>query len=325
VDLSIISVNFNSVDYLRPCVASIYEWTHGISFEIIIVDNASPTGDIDRLKEEFPKIKLVKSGANLGFAGANNLGFKHSLGEWILFLNPDIKLNSPALSVMLERARSLPELGIAGCRLLNADRSVQTSSIMKFPGILNSLLQLESLRLRWPKLWGIGPLFSTSPEPARVDAVSGACMLVKREVFEKVAMFSEDYFMYSEDLDLCYKVTRAGLKNYHIGQAAIIHYGGASSVPERQTVMKTEAELLFCEKSYGHFYRLMFRIALVLNAMARLTIMAILRCFGKSVVVRYSLDSAWTRWRTILKTLLANDRSAAGPLNKGADYGATRA
>jgi N-acetylglucosaminyl-diphospho-decaprenol L-rhamnosyltransferase len=325
VDLSIISVNFNSLSYLRECVASIYQWLHGVSFEVIIVDNASPAGDIDRLKEEFPEIKLIKSGKNLGFAGANNLGFKYSSGEWVVFLNPDTKLISPALNVMLERARSLPKLGIAGCRLLNSDGSVQTSSIMKFPGILNSMVQLECLRLRWPKLWGIGPLFSTSPDPVSVDAISGACMLVKREIFEKVAMFSEDYFMYSEDLDLCYKTARAGLRNVYIGQAEIIHYGGTSGIPEWQAVMKTQAELKFCEKNYGPFYTLLFRNVLAVNALARLTVMAILCRFAKSLATKQRLDSARARWHAILKTLLARDPSAACRLSKGAGYGTTSA
>jgi len=325
VDLSIISVNFNSLNYLRECVASIYQWTHSISIEVIILDNASPAGDIDLLKEEFPQLKMVKSGKNLGFAGANNLGFKHCSGEWVVFLNPDTKLISPALNIMLEQARSLPELGIAGCRLLNADRSVQTSSVMRFPGILNSMLQLECLRLRWPKLLGIGPLFSTGPEPVRVEAISGACMLVKREIFEKVSMFSEDYFMYSEDLDLCYKTARAGLPNFHIGQAEIVHYGGTSGIPEWQAVMKTQAELKFCEKNYGQFYTLLFRNSLVLNAVARLTVIALLRCFAKNLATKQRLDSARARWSTILKTLLDRDQSAACRLSKGTGYGTTSA
>jgi len=321
VDLSIISVNFNSLNYLRECVASIYQWTRGISFEVIIVDNASPSRDIDRLKDEFPQIKLVKSSKNLGFAGANNLGFKQSSGQWLVFLNPDTKLISPALNEMLERGESVADLGIAGCRLLNSDRSIQTSSIMNFPGILNSMLQLESLRLRWPKLCGIGPLFSTSPEPVHVEAISGACMLVKREIFEQVAMFSEDYFMYSEDLDLCYKTTSAGLRNVHIGQAEIVHYGGTSAIPEWQNVMKTQAELKFCEKNYGQFYALLFRNALAINAMARLTAIAILRSFTGGLAPKQRLDSARARWSTILRTLLARDQSATSRLSKGAGYG----
>lgn len=320
MDLSIISVNYNSLDYLRSCVASIHQWTRGISFEIIVVDNASPKGDIDRLKEEFPDVKLVKSETNLGFAGANNLGFRHSSGDWILFLNPDTKLTSPALNVMFEQARNLPEVGIAGCRLLNADGSVQTSSIMNFPRILNSIFQVEPLRLRWPGLWGIGPLFTANAEPVQVEAVSGACMLVQRQVFETIKMFSEDYFMYSEDLDLCCQAIRAGLKNYHIGQASLIHYGGTSSGAEWQTSMKTKAELLFCERNYGRLYASAFRLALALNAAGRLLTIALLRWFGTGAFATNRLESARARWKCTLKTLLAWEQSAESPVSNRTGY-----
>src|ERR1700730_8165906 len=212
MEISIIFVNWNSLNYLRECIASIYEHTHGIAFEIIVVDNASPEGGVDALKEEFPDLVLIKSGENLGFAGANNLGFKQSKGKCVLFLNPDTRLLNPAINIMLQALHSLPGAGIVGCKLLNGDLPVQTSSIMKFPGILNQVLQSEVLRLRWPSfpLWNIGPLFSSNPEPVKVEAITGACMMMRRDVFEKVGMFSEEYFMYAEDVDLCWKITRAG-------------------------------------------------------------------------------------------------------------------
>jgi GT2 family glycosyltransferase len=306
MDLSIIFVNWNSLDYLRECIPSIYKWTRGLRFEVIVVDNASPVGDVDRLQFEFPGIKLIKSEKNLGFAGANNLGFKHSSADNILFLNPDTKLVSEAIGEMMRHLQSLPEAGIVGCKLLNADLSVQTSSIMKFPGIWNAILQIEYLRLRWPELCGIGPLFSSHPAPVEVEAISGACMLVRRDVFEQAGMFSEDYFMYSEDLDLCYQTIRAGFKNYYVGQASIVHYGGKSSVAERQNVMKTTSELRFCEKNYGRAYTLMFRIVLIFNATGRLAVLAIARSFRKPEGENGKLNSAWVKWRVILRTLLAH-------------------
>ena len=118
MELSIIFVNWNSTDYLRDCIASIFEYTRGISFEIVVVDNASPSGDADMLAEQFPEITLIKSSQNLGFAGANNLGYRRSSGECLLFLNPDTKLMSAALPVMLRRLQSLPDAGIVGCQVL---------------------------------------------------------------------------------------------------------------------------------------------------------------------------------------------------------------
>ena len=143
MELSIIFVNWNSVNWLRECIPSIQEHTHGIDYEIIVVDNASPECGVDALKEEFPDIVLIKSNENLGFSGANNVGFRESKGECVLFLNPDTKLVNPAINFMLQGLRSLPGAGIVGCKLLNGDGSVQTSSIMKFPGILNQVFSMR--------------------------------------------------------------------------------------------------------------------------------------------------------------------------------------
>lgn len=295
--------------FLRHCVASVYEWTRNISFEIIVVDNASSVDDIDRLKDEFPNVTIIKSRTNLGFAGANNLGVKSSSGDWLLFLNPDTKLIEPALERMLEKAKSISNLGVVGCRLLNGDGSVQTSSIMKFPRILNSLLTLEKFRLRWPKLFGIGPLFSPGLNPARVEAVSGACMLVRRDTFERVGMFDESYFMYSEDVDLCYRATLSGLNNWHFADANVIHYGGKSSVAALQTAAKTMAEIQFCNKHYPTYYGFVFGATQCANAVLRLAVIAALSWFYKGVKDKNKLASARLRWTTILKTVLTMQRA----------------
>ena len=307
MDLSIIIVNWNSVNYLRDCVTSILEYTRGISFEIIVVDNASSGGDADIIEQEFRNVVFIRSCKNLGFAGANNLGFGWASGEYVLFLNPDTKLISPAINLMLERLKSLTDAGILGCKLLNSDLSVQTSSIQKFPTILNHVFQSEYLRLRWPSfpLWEIGPLFSNSSLPTRVQAITGACMMMKRGVFEKVGLYSEDYWMYAEDLDLCLKVKRAGFKNYYIGDATIVHYAGKSSDPDWALTMKVRSDLRFLSISRGPFYVLAFRIVMILNAIARLAITAVLYLFWRIRGKQDSLGPIWSKWRVVLRVLWA--------------------
>jgi GT2 family glycosyltransferase len=301
MDLSIITVNYNSLDYLRVCIKSICRYTTGCTFEIIVVDNASPKPGIDELKKEFPEVKIIKSDRNLGFSGANNLGFRNSSGEFLLFLNPDTELRSPAIETMLGHARTLNPAGIMGCRLLNGDLSVQTSSILKFPSIFNNLLEFEYFRLRWPKLFGIGPLFSSNTDPVAVDALSGACMLVRRDVFERVGTFSEDYFMYSEDLDLCYQTLKAGYSNYYLGDASIVHFGGKSSPGEWQISMKLKSELTFCAKHYGETYRKIFCYSLILNACARLFLVSVVSLFMPGST---SLKAKSEKWKLTLRTLL---------------------
>ena len=304
--LSVIIVNWNSLDFLRKCLASAYRHISEASFEIIVVDNASPEGGVDALKLEYPYISIVKSRVNLGFAGANNLGFKSSSGDYLLFLNPDTDIMRGAVGAMLANYKSLPDAGVIGCKLLNTDLSVQTSCIQTFPTIANQLLDNEYLQLRWPncRLWNLGPLFSNGSGPAVVEVISGACMLIKREVFQQAGMFSEDYFMYAEDLDLCFKVMRLGLRNYYVGQAQVVHHGGTSSrqakINQWSTLMKLEAVQKFCTKTHGTFYGAQFKALMGCAAVGRLSILALLRIFGNASK-RLSLDRASSKWSAVLK------------------------
>jgi len=306
MDLSIIVVNWNSTDYLRESVRSIFEHTADLHFEIIIVDNASPVDDVDILKDEFSGITLIKSRENLGFARANNLGFRSATGRYILFLNPDTRLVNSAINLMVDQLKILPESGVVGCKLLNGDLSIQTSCIQTFPTILNQVLDADYLRNRWPRssLWGVGPLFFEVPAPVKVEGVSGACMMIRREVFEKAGLFSDVYFMYAEDLDLCRKVVRAGHSNYYVGAGVVVHYGGKSSTPLWATAMKWRSILLYCTKNHGRCYALLFRFAMILAAVARLTMLALAWLFACVRTRKRRSDPAAAKWRTILKTML---------------------
>ena len=258
-ELSIIFVNWNSLQYIHDCLRSLYTHTIGVSFEVIVVDNRSPECGIETLRQDFPEISIIMSDINLGFAGANNLGFKQSIGRYVLFLNPDTELNGPAIQTLLTKLKELPDAGIVGCQLLNTDLTIQTSCIQTFPTVLNQLLDIESLKQRWPAcpLWNIAPLYETSNEAFSVEVISGACMLMKREVFESAGMFSEEYFMYAEDLDLCYKMKQLGLRNYYVGKAQVIHHGGKSSsqgpISQWSTFMKLRAIQKFSRRLTGAF------------------------------------------------------------------------
>ena len=318
MELSIICVNWNSVDYLRECIASIYANTRGISFEIIIVDNASPQGGVDRLKDQFPKITIFKSSQNIGFAAANNLGFRQSMGEYVLFLNPDTELIGPTVNILLGRIRALPDAGIAGCKMLNTDQSVQITSIQRFPTILNQMVDSEYLQLRWPScpIWNIGPLFSEQTQPIRVEIIPGACMLLRRSVFERVGMFSEDYFMYAEDLDLNYKLKQAGYTNYYVGEATIVHHGGRSSSRQNAnqwaTVMKYRAMTLYYRKTRGRFYEVMYRTAMACVALGRLLLLALMYPFGNLLWDKQSLRHASEKWKVVLNWAIGRQKLALG-------------
>ena len=215
MDLSIIIVNWKSVQYLAACLSSIYEQRFTATFEILVIDNASYDGSENLLASDFPKARFIQSEKNLGFAGANNKASFQATGEVLCFLNPDTIVKNNALQKLYDAVTSIPKAGAVGACLRNADNSVQTSCVMPYPTILNQILDMELLRKRFPRspLFGMKALFTYANMPQEVEALSGACIMVPKAVFDDVNGFSEDYFMYAEDLDVCRKIRSIGHKS----------------------------------------------------------------------------------------------------------------
>jgi GT2 family glycosyltransferase len=273
-------VNWRSVQFLRQCLASIQRETAAPNYEVIVVDNASGDGCGEILSKEFPKVIFIQSKTNLGFSGANNLGARHARGAVLLFLNPDTEILRSAVDVLLKELKQLPDAGVLGCRLLNSDGTLQTSAIQSFPTILNQVLDADLLRRYLPKsaLWGNAALFHSDGGPVPVEFVSGACMMVRRIMFERVGGFSSDYFMYAEDSDLCYKMRATGCANYYVGRAQIMHYGGGSSqraASDFSHVMMRESISRFLRKFRGPLYSMVYRLALSTAAVVRLLLLTI--------------------------------------------------
>ncbi|MBU6411805.1 MAG: glycosyltransferase family 2 protein, partial [Verrucomicrobia bacterium] len=265
VELAIIIVNWNSTDYVRQCLRSIQSRPPAASHLIIVVDSGSFDGCGDMLAREFPAVKFVQSLSNIGFSRANNLGAGHACAKMLLFLNPDTEVQPGALDTLIAALESHPDAGAVGARLINSDGSLQTSCIKAFPTILGELLDAEPLRRRFPKwrLWGMQPLFDPAGAPAAADVISGACLLIRRHAFQQIGGFSTDYFMYSEDVELCYHCRRAGLKNYYVPGAIVVHHGGGSSkkaASRRSVVTMRQSRWLFFKKTRGLSYAYCYRI-----------------------------------------------------------------
>jgi GT2 family glycosyltransferase len=308
MDLSIIIVNWNSSQYVAACVSSIQAQTKNLDYEVIIVDNASTDDSCHILQESYPGIRLIRSPQNLGFARANNLGFQNSSGRILLFLNPDTELRGPALNLMHDCLKSSSDIGVLGCRLLNSDLSVQTSCIQPFPTILNQVADIEQLRRRTPrlKLWGMRALFeSEKGSPGKVAAVSGACLMIKRDVFEQAGLFSTDYFMYMEDLDLCYQVKKIGKKVCYLGAATIVHHGGQSSGKRGGEAfagpLMKEAMRRFLEKTRGPFYAALYRFAIFLISIPRIALLGMLMLFPLARLRKDSVRHSLVKWYKIMR------------------------
>jgi N-acetylglucosaminyl-diphospho-decaprenol L-rhamnosyltransferase len=305
MDLSIIIVNWNSKDYLKKCIESIFTCTSGINYEIVVIDGGSFDGCEEMLRLHFPQVRFIQHEKNLGFAGANNVAFNDSSGRIILFLNPDTEIEGPAVNTLYHQLNSLPNAGIVGAKLLNPDRSVQTSCVQSFPTILNQLLNSEFLRALFPRstLWGTASLFGVTDRPAEVDVLSGACIMLRRMLFEQVGHFSEDYFMYAEDVDLCYKSRQAGYINYYIPGAVVVHFGGGSSEKgpsDFSVVMMRESIWRFMKKTRGNIYGMAYRASTLISAIGRLLLLMVLLPLQPVRKNGTSWNASLKKWKAIL-------------------------
>ncbi len=291
-----------------------------MNFEVIVVDNASFDGCDLILEKEFPGVIFIQSKENIGFAKANNLGFKHSSGRNILFLNPDTKMIGACLSVLCNNLDSIPDAGAVGGKLLNEDLSIQSSCIQAFPTVLNQILAIEYLKARLPilKFGGINPLFFNKGMPEEVEAVSGACLMIKRNLFEKIAEFSTDYFMYAEDVDLCYKVQNAGYKVYYVSDAQVMHYGGGSSKKHESDigiVLLRESIFKFFQLRKGKLHAIFYRSSMLVVSLARLSLISIVISLPFRNDNKPKFHYIFSKWKKILRWSLGFEGWAA-ELNK---------
>jgi N-acetylglucosaminyl-diphospho-decaprenol L-rhamnosyltransferase len=313
MDLSIIIVNWNSKEYLQKCIGSIFDSIQGIEYEIVVIDSGSFDGCGEILQQRYPQVHFIQSEKNLGFAKANNAAFLKLSGQFVLFLNPDTEVLGSAVNLMFDFSKQHSNAGAVGCKLLNADTTVQTSCIQSFPTILNQILDSELLRKLCPKspLWGNAPLVGIQNKPEEVEAISGACMMIKRSVFEQVGLFSENYFMYTEDIDLCYKISQAGYENYYVPGATVIHFGGGSSMKQNEnyfsTVLMKESSFIFFLKTKGRTYATLYKISMTFASLIRLTVLLFSLPWLVFTTKRNALYHSFGKWQKILSWSLGRE------------------
>jgi GT2 family glycosyltransferase len=315
VDLSIIIVNWKSVAYLRQCLLSIYANATDLKLEVIVVDNASGDDCCEIISREFPAVTCIGSPVNLGFAGANNLGFDQAHGRNVLHLNPDTEIVGAALRTLVSSLDTIPDAAVVGAKLLNTDGTIQDSCIQSFPTILNQAFDVDALRIRFPSLWlwGTRPLHAKHGAPTPVEVVSGACMMLKRQAFESVGGFSTDYFMYSEDVDLCWRTRKAGWQNYYVAPATVVHHGGCSSSKETRdnfaAIVMRESRLKFFRTWRGRPYAVAYRISIVVSAIARLAALKLAGLFIlNSETDRLRIRDSLRKWKGILRWAIGFER-----------------
>lgn len=306
VQLSIIIVNYNVRDFLHHALVSLHQGLKGIRAEVFVVDNASDDGSVEMVKRHFPPVDLIVNKKNFGFAKANNQALSRARGKFILLINPDTIVQEDTLRVMVQFFENNPDVGLAGCKILNPDGTFQLACRRSFPSPWAAFTKISGLSALFPKskLFGKYNLTYLSPdETYEIDAVSGSFIMVRRDVYEQVGGLDEDFFMYGEDLDWCYRIQKAGWKNYYVHATQIIHYKGEStrrsSIDEIGTFYN--AMRLFVRKHFQRYFlmALVLRLGITLSswvAIVKGSLRPLVVAFADVVVVVGSLMLAEWIW-----------------------------
>lgn len=231
MDVSIIIVNWNTAQITCDCLESVYRQTQGISFEVIVVDNASSDDSVAMIKRKYPQVILYENDTNCGFAAANNQGMAIAKGRFVLLLNSDTVVLDNAIEKTIRFADRRPDAAVIGCRVLNPDKTLQPTCFM-FPSVLNMVLSSSYLYKIFPKSRFFGReriSWWDRNDQRQVDVVTGCFMLVRKEAIDAVGVMDERFFMYCEETDWCYRFKEAGWVNLFTPDAEIIHLGGQSS------------------------------------------------------------------------------------------------
>ncbi|OHB44439.1 MAG: hypothetical protein A2Y13_08555 [Planctomycetes bacterium GWC2_45_44] len=226
MNLSIIIVNYNTAGFLSQCLASCYKADCRDAFEVIVVDNASSDDSCIIVERDFPQAKLIKNKKNCGFAAANNQGFKISQGRHILFLNPDTVVNPGTFEKMICFLDKNPDAGAAAPKLLYPDNSLQFSS-RSFYNIRTILLKRTFFGKIFPKSKILRDYLMADwnhNDIRAIDWALAACLMVRKDLFGKIGGFDEGYRLYFEDVDLCYRIDKAGYKIYYLPDAIVLHH-----------------------------------------------------------------------------------------------------
>jgi len=262
LDISIIIVNYNNFELLQQCLSTLINYTKGLEYEIIVVDNNSAEGDVETITSHFNNIILIKNETNEGFAKANNKGVKIAKGKYLLFLNNDTILFDNSIKKLLDFAEEQTGDFILSCRLLNIDGSFQESAY-NFP----TISRLIAATLFLDQLFTPVNIFSkynlsskNASDPIIVDAVIGALIFIKKDTFLKLNGFDDRFYFYHEDIDLCYKLKKLDGSTVFFPGTSIYHIGGASAEKNLWFYMKNRSvsRIQFAQKNFRGIYKNVF-------------------------------------------------------------------
>ncbi|KKQ95695.1 MAG: WsbD [Candidatus Woesebacteria bacterium GW2011_GWB1_43_14] len=288
MDLSIIIVNYNTGGLLAECIESVLKHTKKISYIIYVVDNNSSDESLallSRLSKNKSRIKVIKCSKNLGFAGANNLALKKVKSDFVLLLNPDTLIKNNVIGDMLAWIKRKAEVGIASCALKNSDGSIQGTGGY-FPTLLRvfSWMTIEDLPFVAKIIKPFHPMRNLSYSKGinfykgikELDWVTGAFFMFRSTLLKEIGLLDDDYFMYTEEVDYCYRAKQKGWKVFYNPAWSIVHYGGASAGSEFAILSEFKGIKLFYKKHYPKWQSLFLWVVLKIGILGRVILFAIL-------------------------------------------------
>ena len=303
VEVSVVIVSWNTRALLETCLASVDGPAAGSAIDVVVVDNASEDGSAEMVRRNFQNVRLIENDENVGYARANNQGIRAGRSDFVLLLNSDTQLRHGVIERLASFLRANPEVAAVGPRVANPDGSLQTSCyptptlFREFWRLfhLDALLPLGSYAMsRWDQI-----------RPQEVEILLGACILVRREAMERVGLLNETYFMYSEDLDLCYRLRRDGGRIFWYPSAEIVHHGGQSTrqVSRQMFLQLYRSKLAFFRLYYGGLTAAVYKLILLAASLARLGLspLAALLCSRNRTL---DIEQAYN-YRQLIRALLS--------------------
>lgn len=272
-DLSIVIVSWNTKKYMEECLTSLCSIDGNLSAEIIVVDNASADGTPEMIRAKFPQVKLIETGANLGFARGNNVGIKEATGKYVCLINSDVNVPSDCLTKMHSYMEEQLTIGLLGPGMLRPDGRVHRSG-MRFPSLWNLFLRalfLDSLIKKTDLFGGFLMKDFHFDEIRDMDVLNGWLWMARREALDQVGPLDGRFFMYAEDVDWCKRFHLAGWRVVFFPDASAVHYGGASAAnaPSRFNVEMQRANLQYWKKYHGRISSFFFLLIGLLSYIVR--------------------------------------------------------
>jgi len=248
MDLSVIIISYNEKDLLRNCLRSVLASKTNYKFEVIVTDSGSQDDTVEMMNEEFSTVKLLDNKTNLGFSKGNNVAIKQTNGRLILLLNADTTVKDDALDLSIQYMDQHPEVGAMGGKVLLPDGRIDPSCRRNFPNPVNSFLRLFGL-----KKFSDYNINTPIDQEVEVEAIMGAYFLTRKDVIDKIGLLDEEFFMYGEDLDWCWRIKESGYKIMYYPKAEIVHYKyGASQTNKTQTIKWAHDSMkIFYRKHYA--------------------------------------------------------------------------